>query len=142
MTAIARPRPATEATPVLVFIPVVPPSSLSTNARRRGNWREQSRDTADVLADCLMILKVVAIEPIPGPVSLDILVCWPPGRRRPDVDALGSLTKHHIDALVQVGVLPAGDGPDAVVRVAYRQTKVKGSDAAGVAFVITKEKQP
>ena len=124
---------------VRVWLPVVPAASLTTNRRSRGGWREHAGDTAKVLADCGWWLREHhAGTAVHGPVALAFEVVWPPGRRRVDADALASLCKGHLDALVRHNVLPDGDGPDAVLTVSYAQRKTKVAADAGVLVTITR----
>lgn len=131
--------------PVVVTLPVMPPASLSANQRSRGGWQGHAYDAADVLRSCTYWLTQhgphVALTGRSLPVALTVEVTWPKGRRRYDVDALASLTKHHIDALVAAGILP-NDGPNEVSRISYSQRRQDGAHDPGVRITITSEANP
>jgi len=138
----ARARPATEARPVIVHLPVIPTPSMSANGRSRGNWQGHAYDAADVLRSCTYWLtQHYPGLSVPTPVSLAVEVTWPVGRRRYDVDALASLIKQHQDALVAAGILD-GDGPNQIVHVSYTQRRQDKHHDPGVAFTIITEATP
>jgi Holliday junction resolvase RusA-like endonuclease len=128
---------------VAVTLPMVqvPPSSLSPNARRRLHWSVIARDTKAYRHDVGWSLKAQAsviragLDSMPTPYVLTVVVWWPEKRKLPDNDALASMVKPAVDALVDIGVLD-DDSPDVIGEVRYRQGHTGPGGEVGLTITI------
>lgn len=114
---------------VVITVPMVPPSTLLPNSRRRGkggsSFWQQAKDT-DMLRGAAG-LACIGVQPVPTPVRVIYDVHWPADRykgksRMPDTDALPTACKAILDGLVDRGIIP-DDSPEHVVFVGASQTK-------------------
>jgi hypothetical protein len=139
----------TEARTVAVTLPMVqaPPSSLSPNARRRLHWSAIARDTKQYRHDVGWSLKSqavpirAALEWMPMPYVLTVDVLWPLKRKLPDNDALASMVKPAVDALVDIGILD-DDSPDVIGEVRYRQGHTGPGGEVGLTMTFATPDEP
>jgi Holliday junction resolvase RusA-like endonuclease len=134
---------------VAVTLPVVPvpPSSLSPNSRRRLHWSAVARDTKQYRQDVGWSLKSQAdmyreaLERMSMPYVLTVDVFWPLKRKLPDNDALASMVKPAVDALVDIGILD-DDSPDEIGAVMYRQRHVVPGGEVGLTMTFATPDEP
>lgn len=105
----------------------VPSSDLFPNkARTLSHYRIADavaplRNSAkyDAIAAAMQVRSINGGAIFAGPVRVRVCVCWPKGRRMPDVDGLGLCCKGAIDGLTDAKIW---DDDRQIVEVCYRQT--------------------
>lgn len=114
--------------PLTVVIPLTPPSDLFPNAARRLDYHRRHALEKD-LREASFVAALAAAQQIRdinggiiflGPVTVDVVVHWEKGRRRPDCSALALAVKAMEDGLTDAGIWR---DDSQVVRSCYSQWK-------------------
>lgn len=118
---------------VQIVIPVAPPSSLSPNARRRGNVWEQREATRVMREEAYYAARTIETRWTGGKVHIHEHVIWPKSKRNlPDPDSVASLCKPILDGIIDAGILP--DDSDKYVAT-VTQSQERGTETTGQTII-------